>query len=298
MFVITTIVDTIRIPPPLLSLNTVDAIHSEIDKTYPNRIVMNVGLVVARYGRCLEVGHGTCVAGNSGPHFECKFRLIVFRPFIGEVCLGRILKSTTEGIHVSCGFFREIFVPSKQMLLPSHYEEKSGLWVWTPDYGDEKEEEEGQESNNGTNGDGASESKETSNGDAEEEEEDSRFEMDIGAMIRFKVKSINFTQITNTAKGLQATTTTTGLAPSSKTRKRSDDLDVSNCDTVRRRSSSVSLDETKALPPGMQIIASICEDGLGLTSWWEAPADEDEDEQQTNDHRPDSRVKEEPDNHR
>jgi hypothetical protein len=29
----------------------------------------------------------------------------------------------------------------------------------------------------------------------------------------------------------------------------------------------------------MHIVASICEDGLGLTSWWTAAADEDEEEE-------------------
>merc|ERR1712048_850185 len=40
-------------------------------------------------------------------------------------------------------------------------------------------------------------------------EEEEVFEMDIGSQIRFKVKAINFTQVTNTAKGVQATTIST-----------------------------------------------------------------------------------------
>ena len=263
---------------------------------------MNVGLVVCRYGDCMEVGHGACVAGDvSGPHFECKFRLVVFKPFVDEVCLGRITKSTAEGIQVSCGFFQEIFVPAYWMLRPSQYEVKTGLWVWTPDYSDDAEDEEKQK-NGQENGDNGIHVKTDSNipvddgegqteQDGNDEEDDSRFEMDLGATIRFKVKAINFTQINKTAKGLQATTTTTSTSPpslssssgtaggsaSSKRLPTPDEDDILSR-PVRRRSSSVGLDESEAKPPSMQIVASICEDGLGLTSWWEAPGDEEDDE--------------------
>ena len=49
---------------------------------------------------------------------------------------------------------------------------------------------------------------------------------------------------------------------------------------VRRRSSSVGLDEDEATPPPMKIIASICEDGLGLLSWWEAEEEEEDDDEE------------------
>ena len=107
--------------------------------------------------------------------------------------------------------------------------------------------------------------------------------MNICDEIRFKVKSINFTQITNTAKGMQATMTTTAHLPSSSSAvptggpPNGDELQR----PVRQRSSSVGIDESKDLPPVMHIVASICEDGLGLTSWWEKQdSDEDDDDEE------------------
>jgi DNA-directed RNA polymerase III subunit RPC8 len=306
MFVVTTVFDTIRIPPLLLSMPTVQAVHSEIDQKYPNRVLMDVGLVVGRYGECARVGHGFCVSGDGGAHHECEFRLIVFRPFVEEVCLGRITKSTAEGIHVSIGFFVDIFIPAYWMLRPSHYEEKSGLWIWTPKYDDDEEDAEDEADDAASVGDGETigdaevenaavskiKIKAEDNGSAllamatdevvdEAEviiEEENRYEMDIGSEIRFKVKSINFTQITNTAKGMQATTTTTSHSRTAfKASSTPSDEDVEG-QKIRRRSSSVGLDENQALPPSMHIVASICEDGLGLTTWWAAPVEDDDDE--------------------
>ena len=39
--------------------------------------------------------------------------------------------------------------------------------------------------------------------------------------------------------------------------------------TLRRRSSSISAGNDDGLTAPMQIIGSICEDGLGAISWWQ-----------------------------
>jgi DNA-directed RNA polymerase III subunit RPC8 len=230
-----------------------------MDKKYPNRVIMDMGLVICRYGDALQVGDGVCAAGDGGAHHEVIVRLVVFRPFVEEVCLGTILKSSEEGIQISMGFFDDVFIPAYWMLRPSHYDKDTGLWVWTPDYGEEEEEEESNkkmEENGGNMIDG-----------------ENRFEMEIGAEIRFKVKSINFTRVTNTAKGVQATTTTTSHSISAPSVERAlsvgsaSETDVDSL-PVRRRSTSVDLSDSLKVPASMHIIASICEDGLGLTNWW------------------------------
>lgn len=88
--------------------------------------------------------------------------------------------------------------------------------------------------------------------------EDDSYEMPIGSEIRVRVKSLHYTRRTVTAKGLVEETKITG----------------------RKRSSSiVDEDEEPGITSAMQITASICEDGLGLTEWWknavECESDED-----------------------
>lgn len=297
MFILTTITDTIRVPAHMLSLPTLVALHSEIDLKYPNRVLMDVGLVVCRYGDCLKITNGFCVPGDGGSHHECLFRLVVFRPFVEEVCLGKIVKSTYEGVQVSMGFFQDIFIPAYWMLRPSYYDEKLGLWVWTPDYEDDEEQERGE---NGKKKDGRVKEEEKRKGGTKngygaiavkqeelasassengttkvrhgEVEEGERYEMEIGAEIRFKVKSIQFTQVTNTAKGVQATTTTTAY---SHTFPKEQEENVPD-KPLRKRSTSVDLSECHNMPATMHIVASICEDGLGLTSWWNSGEDDDD----------------------
>jgi len=284
MFELTTIADTVRIPPSMLAQPTLVSVHSEMDKKYPNRVIMDVGLVISRYGDALEVGDGVIAAGDGGAHHEVIVKLIVFRPFVEEVCVGTILRSSEEGIQVSLGFFDDIFIPAYWMLRPSRYEKESGLWVWTPNY---DEAEDGDDDGDGNEDapihDANGVKREHAEESSQEEPEENRFEMEIGSEIRFKVKSINFTQITNTAKGVQATTTTTAHSVRTPNVERALSVgsagDAMEGRPVRKRSMSIDLNDSQTVPASMHIVASICEDGLGLTGWWvaadqEGPSDE------------------------
>lgn len=270
MFVLTTIADTMRIPPSMFAQPTIEAIEKEIDAKYPNRVIYDVGLVICRYNDSLEVGEGICVAGDGGAHHEVVFQLVVFRPFVDEVCIGTIIASNEQGLQVSLGFFDEIFIPAYWMLRPSHYEPNTGLWVWVPpDYDAEQQQDENH----------------SSEMSGEPQDNESGFEMELGSSIRFKVKALEFTQVTNTVKGVQATTTTTskyyGGANSNKTSPpdmhHSSNTNDDNPGPVRKRSSSVDLTNNDKTPACFYIVASICEDGLGLLSWW-SPVKDDEEE--------------------
>ena len=256
MFVIATVAETICIPPFMFYQPTMTSVHNEIDRKYPNRVIMDVGLVVCRYGDVLQIGDGVCIPGDGSAHHEVVFRLVVFRPFMEEVCVGTIQSCNDEGIMVSLGeFFYDIFIPAYWMLRPSTYDKKRGLWTWTPDYSDDE----------GDNDEG-------------DNDDSQKLEMELGAEIRFKVKGINFTQVTNTAKGMQATTTSTtagmprflssGSSGNTTDGYGIDGDDVLETGPVRKRSSSVDLSDSMKIPASMHITASICEDGLGLTSWW------------------------------
>ena len=147
MFVLTLLADTIRIPPHLLSIPTLTSVSSEIEKRYPNKIILDVGLIICPYGPPLEIGDGVLVPGDGGAHHQVIFQAVVFRPFVEEVLIGIVKESNEGGIIVSVGgFFESVFIPAYWMLNPSTYDAKSGLWVWTPKYDDDDvEEEDGEE---------------------------------------------------------------------------------------------------------------------------------------------------------
>lgn len=46
---------------------------------------------------------------------KVEFRMVVFRPFKGEVMFGRIRSSTPAGINLRTDFFDDIFVPYEEL---------------------------------------------------------------------------------------------------------------------------------------------------------------------------------------
>jgi len=62
-----------------------------------------------------------------------EFRLIVFRPFKGEVMTGRISSSSQHGINVRTEFFDEIFIPRTYLFEGTTFDLKENVWIWDND---------------------------------------------------------------------------------------------------------------------------------------------------------------------
>lgn len=52
----------------------------------------------------------------------------MFKPFRGEIITGKVRACTEDGVHVSLGFFEDVFIPHTELQEPSEFQQ--GLWVW------------------------------------------------------------------------------------------------------------------------------------------------------------------------
>ncbi|KDO30114.1 hypothetical protein SPRG_05306 [Saprolegnia parasitica CBS 223.65] len=217
MFVLCRIADVIQIAPELFGTDYSSVLTEEIDRKYANKVIADVGLCITLYD-FIEIGDAYIHPSDGTSHTEVVFRMVVFQPFIGEVLKGKIISCTEEHIRVSMDFVQDIIIPSYAMQTPSFFDKNERLWEWKFP--------------------------------GKEDEQDPYY-MYLHEEVRFRVTNINFTRVTKTAKGIQATVTEAADSASS-----------------RRRSSSVDLSEHDPKPSAMQIIGTIDEDGLGLSSWW------------------------------
>ncbi len=214
-----------------------EVLGEAIDAKYSNRILHDLGLCVCLYS--LETEGPGFIHPNSGcANYKTHFKIIMFRPFIGEVLTGRLVSCTKDGIKVSLGFFENVFVPSYLLQQPSKFDEKERVWVWK--YKDEDDEEEA----------------------GSESAEEHRLTMEKNDLVRFRVRSLEFTRVVLSGRGkLQANTTSDDAAI---------DGDTSGlpCNAVRHRSTSVDLTQNDEIPIPMRISGAMNEEGLGLVSWW------------------------------
>jgi DNA-directed RNA polymerase III subunit RPC8 len=76
------------------------------------------------------IGHGTGLV-----NVNVEFRMIVFRPFKGEVMLGKIRSSTPSGINLRTDFFDDIFIPYDELPAGAEYNHSEQIWIWNVDDG-------------------------------------------------------------------------------------------------------------------------------------------------------------------
>eukprot|EP01112_Ceratiomyxa_fruticulosa_P015275 TRINITY_DN4467_c0_g1_i1.p1 TRINITY_DN4467_c0_g1~~TRINITY_DN4467_c0_g1_i1.p1 ORF type:complete len:247 (-),score=43.17 TRINITY_DN4467_c0_g1_i1:205-834(-) len=134
MFVIVIVEDHIVVHPSNFD-HTVETIETELEKKYTNRVILNVGLGIALHD-ILEIGDANIYPADGSAHFQVKSRIVVFRPFVGEVLMGSVKSSTSEHIQLSLGFCDEIYVLPGNMPPPSAFSEPHKAWYWT--YTDEE----------------------------------------------------------------------------------------------------------------------------------------------------------------
>lgn len=64
------------------------------------------------------------------------FRMVVMRPVVGEVLVGKIRACSEEGVSVSLLFFDDIIIPAHCLQASSRFDANERLWVWCYDGND------------------------------------------------------------------------------------------------------------------------------------------------------------------
>ncbi|RVX73641.1 hypothetical protein B0A52_02531 [Exophiala mesophila] len=131
MFILTTISDLVQIPPHAFNDNQItrNDLEDRINEKYSNRVIPKVGLCICMYD-LLKASDGLIGNGNGNVNVNVEFRMMVFRPFKGEVITGIVHKCTPKGIYVTTQFFENIFVPSGMLFEDCQYNEAEKVWVW------------------------------------------------------------------------------------------------------------------------------------------------------------------------
>lgn len=130
MFVLTELQDTLRVPPESLSIPLQDAITKELAHLYFDKVLKDLGLCVTLYD-ISNVEGGSVFPGDGAPHFTVDYRLVMFRPFVGEVLIAKLKRCDKAGLYLSLGsFFEDIHIPEHLLQQPSEFNEEEKLWVW------------------------------------------------------------------------------------------------------------------------------------------------------------------------
>ncbi|KAL9431040.1 hypothetical protein AB3S75_026268 [Citrus x aurantiifolia] len=140
MFYLSKIEHTLRLPPHLLRLPLNEAIKLELENVFLDKVIANLGLCISIYD-IKEIEGGFVYQGEGASTHTVKFRLVVFRPFVGEIIAAKLKESDANGLRLSLGFFEDIYIPSHLLPSPSRSEPDPNRryevkWIW--EFGDTK----------------------------------------------------------------------------------------------------------------------------------------------------------------
>ncbi|GAU35520.1 hypothetical protein TSUD_155510, partial [Trifolium subterraneum] len=129
----------LTLPPYLLALPIREAILSELERLFLDKVIAKLGLCISVYD-IISIKGGSVFPSDGAPTYLAVFNLIMFRPFNGEIITAKLIGSDADGLRLSVGFFDDIYIPKHHMPNPSHYEpattnSKKGTWYW--DFGEE-----------------------------------------------------------------------------------------------------------------------------------------------------------------
>jgi DNA-directed RNA polymerase III subunit RPC8 len=136
MFTLVTIKYSVRIAPSKLALDFEECIIDELNSKFCNKIVPNCGLAIKVFD-LEQVGDPLVHPGDSSMTIAVTLRMIVFRPFNGEVVVGKVRMCDEQtGISVSLGFFDDIIIPPGLMPEGCRWDAHERVWVWSFDGND------------------------------------------------------------------------------------------------------------------------------------------------------------------
>uniref|UniRef100_A0A803LML4 DNA-directed RNA polymerase subunit n=1 Tax=Chenopodium quinoa TaxID=63459 RepID=A0A803LML4_CHEQI len=135
MFMLSEIEHRLRLPPKLLDRPLEEAIKGELESIFLDKVIAKTGLCVSIYD-IKSIDGGFVLPVDGAPTYTVVFRMVMFRPYVGEIIAAKLKNSNKKGLQLSLGFFDDIYIPAFALPDPSHIEPhdddpKQVKWVWT-----------------------------------------------------------------------------------------------------------------------------------------------------------------------
>ncbi|KAG1052225.1 hypothetical protein G6F43_005626 [Rhizopus delemar] len=129
MFVLAELEDTVKIVPNDFKKDNLNAVTDVLNEKYANKVVQEVGHCICVHD-ILNVTEGFILYLDGCSYVRVTFRLVVFRPFVGEILVGKIKSSSPAGVVVTLGFFDDILIPGGALQPGSKFDPAEQVWVW------------------------------------------------------------------------------------------------------------------------------------------------------------------------
>ncbi|XP_065846493.1 DNA-directed RNA polymerase III subunit RPC8-like [Oscarella lobularis] len=129
MFFVVEIKDVIYVKPHLHGKDRLESAVHILNRKYANKVLCGIGLCISLFD-ITKITDLSISDKDGSACSEVRFRCAAFRPFQGEILIGKVKRCTQEGIQISLGFFDDITAPSALLPHPSQFDQEEQTWVW------------------------------------------------------------------------------------------------------------------------------------------------------------------------
>lgn len=92
----------IRVPPKKFGESTKKAVLESINERFENYISKDLGIVIG-ITDVVSVGEGIIIPGDGAAYYETKFKMLVFKPELQELVIGKINEISDFGAFIDIG---------------------------------------------------------------------------------------------------------------------------------------------------------------------------------------------------
>lgn len=128
MYKISTIEDTVRIPPNRFGEELETVLVSELDNTIAGLVEKDVGILLAPT-QVNKVGEGKIILGDGAVYYDTNFTVLTYQPLLHEVVEGEVTEITEFGAFVRFGPIEGLIHVSQLTEDFMSYDEKNHMFV-------------------------------------------------------------------------------------------------------------------------------------------------------------------------
>lgn len=114
MFYIVEMEDYVRVEPELFGLPVIDAVKTQLERSYADYIDEELGAVIAIL-EVIRVGEGLLIPGDAAAYYDSSFKLLIFKPQLQELVYGQVTQITNFGAFINLGPFEAMIHISQTM---------------------------------------------------------------------------------------------------------------------------------------------------------------------------------------
>lgn len=92
----------VRIDPKYFNEDINKSVIKQLNEQFEMFISKDLGIAIG-VSDVIEIGEGIIIPGDGGAYYDTKFKILVFKPELQEVCLGEITDITDFGAFINLG---------------------------------------------------------------------------------------------------------------------------------------------------------------------------------------------------